>query len=358
MGRRAETIILPLELLRHLKPSEFRDHTEFHYWQKRQLKILETGLILHPSLPLEKRNSFASKLQNIIQQNQDKPIDTNKNSETMKQLCNAVLSLAWRGANGNPTDICHWADGYPLNLHLYVSLLYSIFDLKDETAVLDEVDELLELMKKTWTTLGINRAFHNLCFTWVLFQQYVLTGQTEPDLLCATLTMLLDVANDAKKTEDRDQAYVKTLASVMTSIIGWSEKKLLDYHHSFPIKSSSGFDNLLPVVLQARKILDDDVAATVAARQEQAEDVLQLSDNRVDFYIRSSVSNAFTKVLCSSILFVYSDQVDFVLDYLTYYVLGWFIPIDKLKMVCTLYKLLELFFPLSYGFGMLYILGL
>ena len=29
--------------------------------------------------------------------------------------------------------------------------------------------------------------------------------------------------------------------------------------------------------------------------------------------------------------------------------------IDKLKMVCTLYKLLKTFFPLSYGFGMVYI---
>ena len=29
--------------------------------------------------------------------------------------------------------------------------------------------------------------------------------------------------------------------------------------------------------------------------------------------------------------------------------------IDKVKMVCTLYKLLETFFPLLYGFGMVYI---
>ena len=28
--------------------------------------------------------------------------------------------------------------------------------------------------------------------------------------------------------------------------------------------------------------------------------------------------------------------------------------IDKLKVVCTLYKLLEPFFPLPYGFGMVY----
>uniref|UniRef100_A0A803KT18 Uncharacterized protein n=1 Tax=Chenopodium quinoa TaxID=63459 RepID=A0A803KT18_CHEQI len=299
MGRRAETIILPLELLRHLKPSEFRDHTEYHFWQKRQLKILEIGLILHPSIPLEQRNSCATKLREIIRLNEDKPIDTSKNSETMKQLCNCVLSLAWRGANGNPTDVCHWADGHPLNLHLYIALLYSIFDIKDETGVLDEVDELMELMKKTWTTFGITRPVHNLCFTWVLFQQYVVTGQTEPDLLCATLTMLVEVANDAKKPGDREEAYVKTLASVMNSIIGWSEKKLLNYHEGI-CKSNAHviMENLLPLVLQARKILDEDVSTTIAARQEQGEgkETHESSGNRVDYYIRSSVRNSFSKI--------------------------------------------------------------
>ncbi|XP_074294164.1 protein unc-13 homolog [Silene latifolia] len=299
MGRRAETIILPLELLRHLKPSEFRDHAEYHFWQKRQLKILETGLILNPSIPLEQPNISVNKLRDIMRANEDKPIDTSKNSDTMKQLCNCILSLAWRGANGNATDVCHWADGYPLNLHLYVALLQSIFDHKDETAVLDEVDELMELMKKTWTTLGINRSIHNVCFIYVLFQQYVLTGQTEQDLLCATLTLLVEVAIDAKRSSERDSIYVKTLASVLSSIIGWSEKKMLSYHDAFPKGNIGIMENLLPLVLQARKILDEDVSATIAARQDEGEEktnTLEPSGDRVEFYIRSSVRTAFTKM--------------------------------------------------------------
>ncbi|KAK9672939.1 hypothetical protein RND81_12G135900 [Saponaria officinalis] len=299
MGRRAETIILPLELLRHLKPSEFRDHAEYHLWQKRQLKILETGLILHPSIPLEQSNSFAVKLAKIIKLNEEKPIDTSKNSEIMKQICNCILSLAWRGAHGNATDICHWADGYPLNVHLYVALLQSVFDLKDETAVLDEVDELMELIKKTWTILGINRSIHNVCFTYVLFQQYVVTGQTEPNLLCATSTMLVEVAADAKRPEDRDGVYIRILASVLSSIIGWSEKMLLNYHESHPKGNPGMMENLLPLVLQARKILNEDVSATIAARQELGDEksgTPELSIYRVEFYIRSSVRTAFTKI--------------------------------------------------------------
>lgn len=162
MGRRAETIILPLELLRHLKPSEFNDGHEYHLWQRRQLKILEAGLLQHPSVPIDKSNTFAIRLLEIVRASETKPIDTGKNSDTMRALCNSVVSLSWRSTNGTPTDVCHWADGFPLNVHLHIDLLQSIFDFRDETLVLDEVDELLELMKKTWSTLGINRPIHNM----------------------------------------------------------------------------------------------------------------------------------------------------------------------------------------------------
>ncbi|KAH7522041.1 hypothetical protein FEM48_Zijuj07G0095800 [Ziziphus jujuba var. spinosa] len=297
MGRRAETIILPLELLRHLKPSEFNDSHEYHLWQKRQLKILEAGLLLHPSIPLDKANTFAMRLRDIIRASQTKPIDTGKNSDTMRTLCNSVVSLSWRSPNGTPTDVCHWADGFPINIHLYVALLQSIFDVRDETLVLDEVDELLELMKKTWSTLGITRPIHNVCFTWVLFQQYVATSLIEPDLLCAAHAMLTEVANDAKKP-DREALYVKILSSVLSSMQGWAEKKLLNYHDYFLRGTVSQIENLLPLALSASRIMGEDVTITEGAGQEKGDVlVVDSSGDRVDYYIRSSLKNAFTKIM-------------------------------------------------------------
>ncbi|CAL0323466.1 unnamed protein product [Lupinus luteus] len=197
MRKRSETnqtIIIPLELLRHLKPAKFSDSQEYQMWQKRQLKVLEAGLLLYPSIPLEQNNSFATHLRDIVSNADSKPIDTGKNSDTMRTLCNSVVSLSWRSSNGTPTDVCYWADGFPFNMHLYTSLLQSIFDIRDDTLVLDEVDELFELMQKTWSTLGITLPIHNVCFTWVLFHQYIVTGQVEPDLLCASHAMLNEVA--------------------------------------------------------------------------------------------------------------------------------------------------------------------
>ncbi|KAI4365361.1 hypothetical protein MLD38_021352 [Melastoma candidum] len=125
--------------------------------QKRQLKVLEVGLLLHPAIPLEKSNATAVRLKETIRSFQDKVLNIGKNPEAKRMFCNNVVSLSWRNPNGMPTDVCHWADGFPLSIDLYISLLQCVFDMRDGTYVMDEVDVLLELMKKPWPTLGINR---------------------------------------------------------------------------------------------------------------------------------------------------------------------------------------------------------
>ncbi|KHN00734.1 hypothetical protein glysoja_000402 [Glycine soja] len=294
LGRQAETIILPLELLRHLKPSEFNDSHEYHLWQKRQLKFLEVGLLLHPSIPIQKTNTFAMNLKEIIRSAEFKPLDTGKNSDTMRSFSNSVISLSMRSPDDTPTNVCHWANGYPVNIHLYISLLQSIFDLRDETSVLDEVDEQLDLIKKTWSTLGINRPIHNVCFTWVMFQQYVETGQIEPDLLCASYTILNEVANDAKK--ERDSLYVEILKSVLGSLQEWADKRFLNYHVYFQGGDIGQIENLLPVVLLASRILGD-VTNSEEGQEKGDKTRVSSSEGRVDYYICSSVKNAFEKMM-------------------------------------------------------------
>ncbi|XP_052188946.1 protein unc-13 homolog [Diospyros lotus] len=299
MNRRAETIILPLELLRHLKPAEFNNASEYHFWQKRQLSLLQAGLLHHPSAPLDPSNPFAARLQDIIRSADAKAVDVAKNSESMRALCNCVVSLAWRSSEGSPDDVCHWADGYPLNVHIYTALLHSIFDLKDDTLILDEVDELLELMKKTWLTLGINRSIHNLCFTWVLFQQFVVTGEVEPELLGGALAMLKEVAADAKRA-DRELVYVKMMSAALNSMKKWAERRLFCYHGAFDRAPAGLMESLLPLVFSINKILEDDAIGFPAADQQQKVDVVSATDstrNRVDRYIRSSLKYEFAKLL-------------------------------------------------------------
>ncbi|CAD5176212.1 unnamed protein product [Musa acuminata subsp. malaccensis] len=297
VGRKAETIILPLELLRQLKPSEFNDAQEYHQWQRRQLKILEAGLILYPSVPVDRHSPAAARLLEIIRASELKPIDTSKNSETMRNLCNAVVALVWRSSSGASTEVCHWADGYPLNVHLYLALLHSIFDLREDTVVLDEVDELIELMKKTWSTLGINKMIHNVCFAWLFFQRYLETGQIEPDLLCATLATLVEVASNAKKA-DRDANYVNLLSGALTVMQSWAEAKVLDYHECFDKETIASMENIVSLALSTTNIIGEDPLDNGASLvDDDGQAAMDPSVNRVDYYIRSSMRSAFAKIL-------------------------------------------------------------
>lgn len=91
LGRRVESMVLPLELLQQLKPADFPNQKEYEAWKRRNLKLLEAGLLLHPHLPLNKADAAPQRLHQIIRGALDKPIDSRKNSESMQVLRSAVM---------------------------------------------------------------------------------------------------------------------------------------------------------------------------------------------------------------------------------------------------------------------------
>ncbi|KAL2237032.1 uncharacterized protein LOC105164739 [Sesamum indicum] len=290
VGRRTESMILPLELLQQFKASDFTDQEEYEAWQKRNLRMLEAGLLLHPHMPLEKANTAAQRLRQIIHAALDRPIETGRNNESMQVLRTTVMALASRTSDGAVLESCHWADGFPLNLRLYEMLLEACFDINDETSIVEEVDELMELIKKTWGILGLNQMLHNLCFTWVLFNRYVATGQVEIDLLYAADSQLSEVAKDVKMT--KDPAYSKILSSTLTAMLGWAEKRLLAYHETFDSGNIDSMQSIVSVGVLAAKILVEDISNEYRRRRKTEVDVAL---SRIDTYIRSSLRTAFAQ---------------------------------------------------------------
>ncbi|CBI20849.3 unnamed protein product, partial [Vitis vinifera] len=288
VGRRIESMVLPLELLQQFKSSDFTDQQEYEAWQKRNLKILEAGLLLHPRLPLDKSNTAPQRLRQIIHGALDRPMETGRNNESMQLLRNAVVSLACRSFDGS--EACHWADGFPLNLRLYEMLLEACFDVNEETSIIEEVDELMEQIKKTWGILGMNQMLHNICFTWVLFHRFVTTGQVENYLLDAADNQLAEVAKDAKTTKDPE--YPKILSSMLSSILGWAEKRLLAYHDTFDSANIDSMQNIVSLGVSAAKILVEDISHEYRRRRKSEVDVAR---NRIDTYIRSSLRTAFAQ---------------------------------------------------------------
>ncbi|KAG8049620.1 hypothetical protein GUJ93_ZPchr0009g1125 [Zizania palustris] len=288
LGRRAEAMVLPLEFLQQFKASDFPDPQEYDAWQSRNLKLLEAGLLVHPLVPLNKSDVSAQRLRQIIRGAYDRPLETGKNSESMQVLRSAVMSLAGRSHDGT-SDGCHWADGFPLDLHLYQMLVEACFD-NDDGTVVDEIDEVMELLKKTWVILGINQMLHNLCFAWALFNNYVMSGQVDIELLSATENQLAEVAKDAKTTKDPN--YSKVLSSTLSSIMGWTEKRLLAYHETFNMSNIESMQGIVSIGVSAARVLVEDISHEYRRRRKEETDVAQ---SRIETYIRSSLRTAFAQ---------------------------------------------------------------
>lgn len=286
-----ETMVLPLELLQQLKATDFQDHEEYLSWQRRNLKLLEAGLILHPHVPLSKSDKSVQQLKQIIRSGLERPLDTGKITGESQNLRSVVMSLATRTNNdGIGPDTCHWADGFPLNLRIYQMLLESCFDVNDELSVVEEVDEVLELIKKTWPVLGMNQMIHNVCFLWVLFNRYVATGQVENDLLVAAHNLILEVENEAKETSD--PAYSKISSSVLSLILDWAEKRLLAYHDTFNIDNVETLETTVSLGISVAKVLGEDSSSEYRRKKKNVDS----GRDRVDTYIRSSLRMAFSQV--------------------------------------------------------------
>ncbi|XP_039066347.1 protein unc-13 homolog [Hibiscus syriacus] len=289
VDQKIESVVLPLEMLQLLKPADFPSKEEHEASQKRYLKLLEAGLLLHPLLPLENDNADRQRLREIIDGASEKPSNIIKNKESMQSLRSIVTSLACRTRDdGTVSETHHWADGFPLNLKIYQMLLEACFDINDEASVIEELFEVVEQIKKTWQVMGMNQVLHNLCFLWIFFNRYTtMTDQAEGDLLNTGENLLTKVEHDAKALKE-DSNYAKVLSCVSSVILGWGEKRLVDYHIHF---RSSNIESMACMVSMAV------VSAKIMAEDGDEGDEIDVGYQKVDEYIKSSLRAAFTQVM-------------------------------------------------------------
>lgn len=285
-------MIVPLELLQNIGPSAFEDEKEYESWLKRQLRVLEAGLLAHPLVPGD-GGMDALRLKQALRDMADghKSVEKTKNSEIMQMLRSAAMGRATRAHNGEYGDFLHWADGFPLNAHIYAALLSACFLTVEEGEVIAEMDEVLEMIKKTWSVLGIDQTLHDALFAWVSFQHFVASGQTAVKLLQLAESQLAEVAKDVKGNLKADQ--VPLLKSIFSAMQSWAERRLLAYHDSFPGGASNIMAGLLAVAVGSAQILREHVAREPRSRgREETNIPLSL----VDLYVRSSVRTAFAQV--------------------------------------------------------------
>lgn len=286
-------MLVPLELLQNISISDFAYTAEYQLWHKRQVKVLEAGLISHSAVH-DVANSVNMRLNQALHSVTEQPMQTGKNSEVLQALRTAAVAKASRTLAGEASSTeCHWADGTPFNLHMYTTMLMSCFDTLDSTIVIDEVDDILDLLRKTWGILGINQTVHDVLFMWILFRQFVLTGQNEVELLEASASQMSQVAKVVPQAKLEDQ-HIQALSSILTTAQAWCEKRLLAYHESFPTGATGLMEHMLSVAISAAQILHDDSFRDQNHRRRK--DEMDIAMSKIDVYIRSSLRTSFAQV--------------------------------------------------------------
>lgn len=302
-GKRMDTLLVPLELLCCVARTEFSDKKAFIRWQKRQLKVLEEGLVNHPVVGFGESGRKTNELRILlakIEESEFLPSSSGElqRTECLRSLREIAIPLAERPARGDLTgEICHWADGYQFNVRLYEKLLLSVFDMLDEGKLTEEVEEILELLKSTWRVLGITETIHHTCYAWVLFRQYVITR--EHRILLHALEQLnkiplmeqrgqqerLHLKSLRSKVEgERDMSF---LQAFLTPIQRWADKQLGDYHLHFS-EGSAIMEKIVAVAMITRRLLLEEPDTSTQS--------LPISDrDQIEVYITSSIKHAFTR---------------------------------------------------------------
>lgn len=308
VGKRMDTLLIPLELLCCISRTEFSDKKSYIRWQKRQLNILEEGLINHPVVGFGESGRRVNELSILlakIEESESLPSSMGElqRTECLRSLREIAIPLAERPARGDLTgEVCHWADGYHLNVRLYEKLLLSVFDALDEGKLTEEVEEILELLKSTWRVLGITETIHYTCYAWVLFRQYVITS--EQGMLQHAIDQLKKIplkeqrgpqerlhlkSLQSKVEGEEGSRSLSFLHSFLLPIQKWADKQLGDYHLHFA-ECPVMMENVVSVAMLARRLLLEE--------PEMAMQSVSVADrDQIELYIFSSIKNSFARIL-------------------------------------------------------------
>ncbi|XP_034709140.1 protein unc-13 homolog isoform X2 [Vitis riparia] len=251
---------ISLGLLNSIFKSDFVHEKSYMQWKYRQANILEEVLYFFVNLKTAERLTIKSSLAKIRNTKEwDFIMPPSERAEVllaMKEVASKLASVP--GQFGIHDETCYWTAGYHLNIRIYEKLLFGMFDVLDEGQLIEEADEILMLIKLTWSTLGINQRMHNVLYGWVLFQQFV--GTDEATLLEYAILEVQQVLS-TEDIDGKEEQYMNSLVcsrvfngkekklslveAIFFSMSIWCDSKLLDYHlHFSKLTKTNGLDEI------------------------------------------------------------------------------------------------------------------
>ncbi|CAI7896300.1 unnamed protein product [Closterium sp. NIES-53] len=331
-AKKPESLVVPLELLCQLNIAEFPSQRDYSRWKRRQLMLLDQATARHPGRAApsssassgtpppkgynrDKADSAMRQVKQLIAELTTGQRDMQETA-ARQALRNAVttvvdMPLASGGKGGGLPAEGRWADGWPLNVRLYATLLGSVFTGLQAATLVEELEEVLEILGKVWPVLGITPLVHRCVFAWLFLKHYVSSGQKEPALLVAADFQLRAVETEVKNelgksTEQQQQEQVLVLLTLLPHMVKYGEPRLLAYHDEFP-DGGAAFESTAGLMLRADELLQSEEVVAAAQRAASAGVKLPGSGSakagssvgpkrRADQFVRSSVKKAFSAV--------------------------------------------------------------
>ncbi|CAH8343145.1 unnamed protein product [Eruca vesicaria subsp. sativa] len=239
---------LALGLLVGIFKSDFPNEKLYMKWKTRQANLLEEALCFSRDLEKNERATMRKYLATI---RESKEWDVVMSSSLRIDVLSSIRHVASKlsslpGRYGIEEETYYWTAIYHLNIRLYEKLLFGVFDVLDEGQLIEDASLMLFHMKSIWSTLGITENLHKAIYGWVLFQQFVSTG--EPSLLGSAIQELEKITSTEEGNPKEDLYLSRLICSrqtiggdihlsitkaIFTSVSAWCDDKLQDYHLHF-----------------------------------------------------------------------------------------------------------------------------
>ncbi|XP_043689264.1 protein unc-13 homolog isoform X2 [Telopea speciosissima] len=311
-SRTCEHIDIPqisLELLSGICRYDFLNEKSYIQWKKRQANILEEVLYHSASSITAEHVAIKSSLKKIRDSEewniQTYPSENAEGLLVIKRFASKLSSAP--GKFGIPGETYYWTGGYHLSLKLYETLLSSVFDILEEGQFIEEADEVLTLIKLTWSTLGITQKMHHLLYGWVLSQKFVETGEIQLlQYATSEIQKVLSIEDDRKEGAYLDSLLssivinsrkldLSLLDAVFVSISIWCDKKLQDYHLHFSEKPIC-FGRVVTLVTLVG-VPTADESGDIKLTSADAEAVSEMTSRHFEGYVKKSIQAAYRRAL-------------------------------------------------------------
>ncbi|XP_043811757.1 protein unc-13 homolog isoform X2 [Manihot esculenta] len=298
---------ISLVLLNGIFKSDFRSEKSYIQWKNRQANILEEFICFPANVKKTEHLTIRSHAAKIRHEKEwDTVMSPSERVAVLASIRQVAVNLSsLPGRFGIQGETFYWTAGYHLNIRLYQKLLFAVFDVLDEGQFIEEADEVLSLIKLTWSTLGITQKMHNALYAWVLFRQFV---ETNEGMLLENAVTELQKVLTAEEADGKEEQYMNCVIcsrqydghelklnlvqAICVSISIWCDSTLLDYHLHFSQKPSC-FRTMMALVTAVGILTSDDCGEVKLTKFSASNDNVS---SKLKYYVTRSTNAAYGRV--------------------------------------------------------------